>query len=125
MAEAALNDPGAHLYGPVLGDTELREEIAKRWSVAYGAEIDAAALLGQGPADRRNQGRRRAHRDIAFEIGRAAQVGQRTRERNAVRAEPVHFPVSRDQFARHDIKIPDLPARHLGSTAPRDMARRR
>lgn len=44
MAEAALNDPGAHLYGPVLGDTELREEIAKRWSVAYGAEIDAAEV---------------------------------------------------------------------------------
>ena len=29
MAEASLNDPGAHLYGPVLGDTELREEIAR------------------------------------------------------------------------------------------------
>ena len=44
MAEAALNDPGAHLYGPVLGDTELREEIANRWSVAYGGEIDAAEV---------------------------------------------------------------------------------
>jgi aspartate/methionine/tyrosine aminotransferase len=40
MAEATLNDPRAHLYGPVLGDTELREEIARRWSLVYGAEID-------------------------------------------------------------------------------------
>jgi aspartate/methionine/tyrosine aminotransferase len=40
MAEAALNDPDAHLYGPVLGDTPLREEIAERWSVTYGAPID-------------------------------------------------------------------------------------
>jgi aspartate/methionine/tyrosine aminotransferase len=40
MAEAALNDPGAHIYGPVMGDTELREEIARRWSMVYGARID-------------------------------------------------------------------------------------
>ena len=44
MAEAVLNDPGSHLYGPVLGDTALREEIASRWSVAYGAEIDASEV---------------------------------------------------------------------------------
>jgi aspartate/methionine/tyrosine aminotransferase len=44
MADAALNDPGAHLYGPVLGDTELREEIAERWSVAYGADIDGSEV---------------------------------------------------------------------------------
>jgi len=44
MAEAALNDPGAHLYGPVLGDTALLEEIAQRWSVAYGANIDASEV---------------------------------------------------------------------------------
>jgi aspartate/methionine/tyrosine aminotransferase len=44
MAEATLNDPSAHLYGPVLGDTELREEIAERWSVAYGADIDASEV---------------------------------------------------------------------------------
>jgi aspartate/methionine/tyrosine aminotransferase len=44
MAEAALNDPDAHLYGPVMGDTPLREEIAQRWSVTYGAEIDASEV---------------------------------------------------------------------------------
>ncbi|MFQ5565796.1 MAG: aminotransferase [Paracoccaceae bacterium] len=44
MAEAALDDPGAHLYGPVLGDTALREDIAERWSAAYGAAIDASEV---------------------------------------------------------------------------------
>lgn len=44
MAEAALNGADAHLYGPVLGDAPLREEIAARWSVAYGAPIDAAEV---------------------------------------------------------------------------------
>ena len=32
LAEAALNDPAAHLYGPVLGLPELRAEIAQQWS---------------------------------------------------------------------------------------------
>lgn len=44
MAEAALDRPEAHLYGPVLGDTALREAIAARWSLAYGAPIDAAEV---------------------------------------------------------------------------------
>ena len=39
IAEAALNDPQAHLYGPVLGLPALREEIAVQWSAAYGGEI--------------------------------------------------------------------------------------
>lgn len=39
MAEAALNQPDAHLYGPVLGRDELREAVARDWSVAYGATI--------------------------------------------------------------------------------------
>ena len=39
IAEASLNDPAAHLYGPVLGMPELREEIAMQWSAAYGGEI--------------------------------------------------------------------------------------
>ncbi len=39
MAEAVLNDPAAHLYGPVLGMGALREEVAARWSAAYGGEI--------------------------------------------------------------------------------------
>jgi aspartate/methionine/tyrosine aminotransferase len=44
MSGAVLDDASAHLYGPVLGDTELREEIAERWSVAYGAAIDASEV---------------------------------------------------------------------------------
>ena len=39
IAEAALNDPAAHLYGPVLGMPELRAEISARWSAAYGGQI--------------------------------------------------------------------------------------
>lgn len=41
LAEAALNDPQAHLYGPVLGMPELRAEIAAQWSRAYGGVIAA------------------------------------------------------------------------------------
>ena len=39
LAEAAVNDPAAHLYGPVLGNPELRAEIALQWSAAYGGTI--------------------------------------------------------------------------------------
>ncbi|MDT8853652.1 aminotransferase [Paracoccaceae bacterium Fryx2] len=39
LAEAALNDPAAHLYGPVLGLPALRAEIAQQWSAAYGGTI--------------------------------------------------------------------------------------
>lgn len=39
LAEAALNDPAAHLYGPVLGLPDLREEVASQWSAAYGGTI--------------------------------------------------------------------------------------
>ncbi|MTH33278.1 aminotransferase [Paracoccus limosus] len=39
MAEAALNQPDAHLYGPVLGRSALREAVAREWSAAYGAAI--------------------------------------------------------------------------------------
>lgn len=41
IAEAAVNLPEAHLYGPVLGMPELREELARQWSVAYGGSIAA------------------------------------------------------------------------------------
>ncbi|MCB2125001.1 MAG: aminotransferase [Rhodobacteraceae bacterium] len=44
IAEAALNDPSAHLYGPVLGLPALRAEIADQWSAAYGGEIEAAEV---------------------------------------------------------------------------------
>jgi aspartate/methionine/tyrosine aminotransferase len=41
IARAAMEDPSAHVYGPVLGRPELREAIAARWSAAYGGEIGA------------------------------------------------------------------------------------
>jgi aspartate/methionine/tyrosine aminotransferase len=41
LAEAALNDPAAHLYGPVLGLPVLRAEVAEQWSAAYGGDISA------------------------------------------------------------------------------------
>lgn len=39
IAQAALHRPEAHLYGPVLGNPDLREAVAARWSRNYGAEI--------------------------------------------------------------------------------------
>ena len=41
LAEAALTNDAAHLYGPVLGLPELRAEIAAQWSAAYGGTITA------------------------------------------------------------------------------------
>ncbi len=42
IAEAAMNQPQAHLYGPVLGRPDLREEVAAQWSAAYGGRVAAA-----------------------------------------------------------------------------------
>jgi aspartate/methionine/tyrosine aminotransferase len=39
MADAILNDDGTHLYGPVLGLPDLREQVAAEWSHAYGGSI--------------------------------------------------------------------------------------
>ena len=39
MAEAALNRPEAHLYGPVLGNPDLRRTLAESWSGFYGSDI--------------------------------------------------------------------------------------
>jgi aspartate/methionine/tyrosine aminotransferase len=44
IAEAALNDPAAHLYGPVLGLPALRAEIAQQWSAAYGGVVSPAQV---------------------------------------------------------------------------------
>lgn len=44
LADAALNDPQAHLYGPVLGLPALREEIARQWSATYGGTISPAQV---------------------------------------------------------------------------------
>ncbi len=44
IAEAALERPEAHLYGPVLGDGDLREAVAERWSALYGGRIGAGEV---------------------------------------------------------------------------------
>ncbi|SEW14652.1 Aspartate/methionine/tyrosine aminotransferase [Cognatiyoonia koreensis] len=44
MAEIVLNDPEAHLYGPVLGLPDLRAEVASRWSAAYHGKLDQAQV---------------------------------------------------------------------------------
>lgn len=49
LAEAALNDPQAHLYGPVLGLPALRAEIAAQWSASYGGAIaETQVAITQG-----------------------------------------------------------------------------
>lgn len=42
MAEAALTDPAAHLYGPVLGNAPLREELAATTTRIYGGTVTGA-----------------------------------------------------------------------------------
>jgi aspartate/methionine/tyrosine aminotransferase len=44
IAEAALDDPAAHLYGPVLGDGPLREAVAAHWTGIYGGRIGTAEV---------------------------------------------------------------------------------
>ncbi len=39
IAEAALTETAAHLYGPVLGMPELRAEVARQWSSSYAGDI--------------------------------------------------------------------------------------
>ncbi|MEM8980665.1 MAG: aminotransferase [Pseudomonadota bacterium] len=41
MAESVLNDPGAHLYGPVLGLPELRDALSTNWSTHYAGTVTA------------------------------------------------------------------------------------
>ncbi len=44
MAEAALHDAGAHVYGPVLGLPELRAEVAAQVSHLYGGAVSAGQV---------------------------------------------------------------------------------
>lgn len=49
LADAALHNDAAHLYGPVLGLPDLRAEIAAQWSQAYGGTIvEAQVAITQG-----------------------------------------------------------------------------
>ena len=41
LADAALNDDSAHLYGPVLGNADLRQALAEDWSAFYRAPVAA------------------------------------------------------------------------------------
>ena len=41
MADAALNRADAHLYGPVLGNSDLRATLAASWSRFYDAPVTA------------------------------------------------------------------------------------
>ncbi|MBL4812853.1 MAG: aminotransferase [Rhodobacteraceae bacterium] len=40
LSQIVLNEPEAHLYGPVLGLPALRAEVAAQWSAAYGGVIN-------------------------------------------------------------------------------------
>ncbi|WP_223115665.1 aminotransferase [Paracoccus amoyensis] len=44
IADAALNRPEAHLYGPVLGNSDLREAVAEEFSDAYGGKVQPAQV---------------------------------------------------------------------------------
>ncbi|MDO5705911.1 MAG: aminotransferase [Paracoccus sp. (in: a-proteobacteria)] len=44
MAQASLNDDAAHLYGPVLGNDDLRQALAEDWTAFYRAPVDAANI---------------------------------------------------------------------------------
>jgi aspartate/methionine/tyrosine aminotransferase len=44
IADAALHNDAAHLYGPVLGLPDLRAEIASQWSASYGGAIAPAQV---------------------------------------------------------------------------------
>ncbi|MCB2128063.1 MAG: aminotransferase [Rhodobacteraceae bacterium] len=44
IADAAISDASAHLYGPVLGLPALRAEVAHQWSHAYHGQIDPAEV---------------------------------------------------------------------------------
>ena len=42
IAEASLERPETHLYGPVLGNDDLREELSQKCSTLYDGEINSA-----------------------------------------------------------------------------------
>jgi aspartate/methionine/tyrosine aminotransferase len=44
MADALIDDPTSHLYGPVLGLPALRTELAEQWSEGYGGDIRPAQV---------------------------------------------------------------------------------
>ena len=39
MAEYLLTTDEAHLYGPILGNTTLRQSLARSWSASYDSDV--------------------------------------------------------------------------------------
>ena len=50
LADAMLNEPAAHLYGPVLGNAPLRAAIARRWSAGLWRRHRARSRWRSRPA---------------------------------------------------------------------------
>ncbi|MFL2790433.1 MAG: aminotransferase [Paracoccaceae bacterium] len=44
IADAALNEPNVHLYGPVLGNDNLRFELGGKWTELYSGKVDSANI---------------------------------------------------------------------------------
>ena len=44
VSRSLMEETEAHVYGPVLGLPDLRTEVAKQWSAAYGGEISAGQV---------------------------------------------------------------------------------
>ena len=44
MADMVVNQPAAHLYGPVLGLPDLREALARQMNSIYGSEVSSAQI---------------------------------------------------------------------------------
>ena len=41
IADASINNPEAHFYGPVLGNEDLRYELSKKWKELYEGKIES------------------------------------------------------------------------------------
>lgn len=44
IADAAMTRPEAHLYGPVLGNADLRQAVADEFSAAYGGQVQPSQV---------------------------------------------------------------------------------
>ena len=44
IAHASLNNKDAHLYGPILGNNDLRKELSKKWNKIYDAKINSTNI---------------------------------------------------------------------------------
>ena len=44
IADASINNPKAHFYGPVLGNEDLRHELSKKWKELYEGKIESSNI---------------------------------------------------------------------------------